>query len=94
MTFNPKSDEQVAYNAANAAYQKSWRNNEPLREDLLAAERLLLSVPFDHRSDVTDRLLDKLLEARRILREAEAETQRLLDQREAAYKALIASRGA
>jgi hypothetical protein len=79
-----KIPEQIAYDAANVAYQSSWRGNEVLRRRVktMAAElRYNAAAAGDYVGAVAQ------------LDDAEAETRALLDERDALYHKLVAARG-
>ncbi|RYD60281.1 MAG: hypothetical protein EOP83_19755 [Verrucomicrobiaceae bacterium] len=84
--------EQKAYDEANKAYQKQWRKMEPIRDHYRETLHNLLHVAPDNQ-DAYQPYVDAMFAARRKLRGGEVATTLLLDQREAAYKALVAARG-
>lgn len=85
--------EQIAYDAANAAYQRSWNSDLGARMAMrMDAERLLNISP---QADVETVLpvIAAYQASRETLDRAEAKTATLLAEREALFKALVAARG-
>jgi hypothetical protein len=84
--------EREAYGAANEAYQKAWRAAASVRGDYTAALRALEHKSPDDPEGAAP-FLERFVAARSVLRDAEARATALLQEREAAYKVLVAAGG-
>jgi hypothetical protein len=90
--MNVYETEQKAYDDANKAYQKQWRKVETIRDAHNKALHELRNVAPDN-PEAYQPYVETFFATRRKLRGAEVATSLLLDQRETAFKALVAARG-
>lgn len=85
-----RSPAQIAYDEANAAYQKAWREDEAFRHKANEAAVAMLDADQCRFDEMMERCT-KFVWARGILRQREAKTAKLLVAREEAYRALTSS---